>query len=92
MNKLEKNILHRIDFDKDKLLNKNIDFNSSLIFTYEKHIATKIAEKLDETILNLIYQEYKDTEYDSVLILDKSEFKDFLLKYLPIYLEERNHE
>lgn len=66
MPKLEKNILHRIEFDKDKLLN--------------------------ETILNLIYQEYKDTEYDTVLILDKSEFKDFLLKYLPIYLEETANE
>lgn len=87
MDKIKKNFIHRIDFDKDKFLNENMDF-SSLIFTYEKHIATEMTEKFDETVLNLIYQAYKDTEYDSVLILDKSEFKNFLLKYLPIYLKE----
>ena len=91
MTKLEKNIIHQIDFKRDKLIDMNLDFDKPIISITRK-IATEIREKYNETILDLIYQTYKDTDVDSVIVLDKSEFERFLLKYLPIYLEERNND
>lgn len=78
-----KNILHRIDFKEPK-----IELVDSVI-KIEQNIATQIVEKVDKEILDLLYNFYKDTECNTVIVLDKSEFKHFLLKYLPIYLEGR---
>lgn len=91
MTKLEKNILHRIDFPKNKQTSIDFDIDNMIANIHIK-VATDIREKYDEAVLNLIYQEYKNSDYDSVIVLDKSEFKYFLLKYLPIYLEERNND
>ena len=88
MIKIDKNIVHRIDFSR---VNKPFDLDNNISnFTYrfERHIAKEMVEKYDESILNLLYQAYKDTECDTLIVLDKSEFKKFILKYLPIYLKE----
>ena len=88
--KFEKNILHRIKYDKPILpihIQNEID---SLMYSCEYNIATKITNKVDEAILETLYNEYLDSGYDELIILDKTEFEHFILKYLPIYLKERN--
>lgn len=90
MDKLEKNIVHRINFERYKKI--DMDYFETPMFRIQQKIATEIVEKYDEFVLELIYQAYKNTDCDSVIVLDKSEFKYFLLKYLPIYLKERNND
>ena len=80
---MNKNILHRIDFKEPK-----IELVDSVI-KIEQNIATQIVEKVDKEILDLLYNFYKDTKCNTLIVLDKSEFKHFLLKYLPMYLEGR---
>jgi hypothetical protein len=86
---IEKNVVHRIDFNRDKPITMDMD-SKNTIFKMTNTIATQCVEQMDNEIFNMLYQAYKDTECDTLLILDKSEFKRFILKYLPIYIKERN--
>lgn len=88
---IEKNIIHRIDFNRDKPITIDMDFRNT-IFKMQQTIAKQIAENVDNQILEMLYNAYKDTKCGTLFILDKSEFKLFLLKYLPMYLQERNKE
>jgi hypothetical protein len=89
---IDKNIIHRIDFDRVKLpIAQQHEFDG-FVYSMQQTIGKQIAESVDSEILEMLYNAYKDTECDTLIILDKSEFKYFLLKYLPIYLEERNEE
>lgn len=83
---IDKNIIHRIDFKEPK-----IDWVDNVI-KIEQNIAKQIVEKVDNEIFEMLYDTYKDTKCDTLFILDKSEFKRFLLKYLPMYLQERSKE
>lgn len=88
---IDKNIIHRIDFNHDKPITMDMDFENT-IFKMTHNIATEIAEKVDEAYLDLLYKAYKDTDCDTLIVLDKSEFKHFLLKYLPMYMEDKEVE
>lgn len=88
---IEKNVLHKIDFNRNKSITMDT-YLENTIFKMTNTIATKYVEQMDNEIFNMLYQAYKDTKCDTLLILDKSEFKRFILKYLPIYLEERNND
>lgn len=88
---IDKNIIHRIDFNRDKPITIDMDFGNT-IFKMQQTIGKQIVEKVDNEILEMLYNTYKDTNCDTLLILDKSEFKRFLLKYLPMYLQERSKE
>ena len=83
---IDKNIIHRIDFKEPK-----IEWVDNVI-KIEQNIAKQIVENVDNQILEILYNTYKDTKCNTLFILDKSEFKHFLLKYLPMYLQERNKE
>lgn len=83
---LKPNVLHRIDFNRPTpIINCEED---STILRYQHKIAKEVTEHFDEEILILLYEEYKNTDVNTLLVLDKSRFKDFILKYLPIYLKE----
>ena len=87
---LEKNFIHRLDL---KGATPKITFDKENgTFSLTENIAKLYVEHMDEIILETIYQAYKDTECDSIIVLDKSEFKKFLMKYMPIYLKERDSE
>lgn len=88
---IDKNIIHRIDFNRDKPITMDMDFENT-IFKMTHNIATEIAEKVDEAYFDLLYKVYKDTECDTLIILDKTEFKRFLLKYLPMYMKDKEEE
>lgn len=85
---LKPNVLHRIDFNRPTISPNIINEEVSTILEYQHNLAKKVVEYFDEEILIFLYEEYKITNANTLLVLDKSRFKDFILKYLPIYLKE----
>ena len=51
-------------------------------------IAVEYAKYVDEIILKSIYETYKGMA-DEVIVIDETEFKEFIYKYLPIYLKDK---
>ena len=83
---MDKNILHRIHYDREKL----IDSYNANIIKIECNLITTYAEKVDDYILKTLYMQYLDSDITDLFVVDKEEFKKFILKYLPIYLSEVN--
>ena len=83
---MDKNILHHIHYDRGRPIdpyNLNIAKLTGLLTTTH-------AEKVDEYILKMIYDYYLKSDITDLFVLDKEQFKKFILKYLPIYLSEVN--
>ena len=81
---MDKNILHHIQYDREKLIDP---YNANII-KIECNLTTTYAEKVDDYILKTLYMQYLDSDITDLFVLDKEEFKKFILKYLPIYLSE----
>ncbi len=83
---MNKNILHHIRYDRVKRIDSsnfhNIIIEGKLISTY--------ADKVDDYILKTLYMQYLDSGITDLFVIDIQQFKEFLLKYLPIYLSEVN--
>ena len=85
---LKPNVLHMVDFNRPTISPNIINEEASTVLRYEHTLAKKVVEYFDEEILIFLYEEYKNTDVNTLLVLDKSRFKDFILKYIPIYLKE----
>ena len=86
--KVDKSILYRMDFDRYR----EVDFNKNagnFIGKFEQKVLTTYVQEMDEIMFKLLYEEYEqNSDCDTLIVLDKSEFKKFIQKYLPIYLKE----
>ena len=94
---IRKNILHQINFERGTTKLKQISEGDRLEFSFTQNIATQVTEKVDALYYDLLYQVYKDTDCDKVIVLDKSEFKRFIDLFLPQYIqlirkENENHD
>lgn len=90
MNK-DKNIIHSIKINEVKPNLKQIE--NRFLFEITDKIAFENVNKVDNAIIEHLYKTYKELTYINTLyVIDKEEFKKFLLKYLPIYLEEREND
>lgn len=63
-----------IDFE-----NERASITHKIVVEYEKYV--------DEIILKSIYETYKGM-VDEVIVIDETKFKEFVYKYLPIYLKD----
>ena len=54
-------------------------------------IAVEYIKHVDEIILKSIYETYKGMA-DEVIVIDETKFKEFVFKYLPIYLKDQERE
>ena len=83
---MDKNILHHIRYDRVKRIDPsnfhNIIIGGNLISTYD--------DKVADYILKTLYMQYLDSNITDIFVIDIQQFKEFLLKYLPIYLSEVN--
>lgn len=87
----DKNIMYSFGFKRGSKIPK-IEKNG-LETNYISEITEKILverrKKVDEEILKRMYEIYLETtDVDTLYIINESEFKKFIIKYLPIYLEE----
>ena len=86
----DKNIMYSFGFKRGnfpKIEMNNLE-NDYIAKITEKILVEKV-QKVNEVILKSLYETYLEfTDIDTLLVIDKSEFEKFLLKYLPIYLEE----
>ena len=85
-----KNIMYSFGFKRGnfpKIEMNNLE-NDYIAKITEKILVEKV-QKVNEVILKSLYETNLEfTDIDTQLVIDKSEFEKFLLKYLPIYLEE----
>lgn len=79
-------MLHKINFPDnfEKIDNKDI-------CSLHNTLAIHIAEQVNQAILNELYKIYKDKVND-LIVIDESEFEQFLRKYLPIYMKKKEGE
>lgn len=64
-----------------------IDFENDITsITYK--IAVEHEKFVDEIILKSIYETYKGMA-NEVIVINETEFKEFIYKYLPIYLKDK---
>lgn len=83
---MDKNIIHHIHYDRLP----PIDDYACNIIKITGNLFTAYAEKVNDYILQTLYMHYLDSDITDLFVLDKAEFKKFILKYLPIYLSEVN--
>lgn len=57
-------------------------FNHTIAF---EEISGSLARQYDEAIINYLYEKYKGTDISEVYVLSKDEFKEFLIKMLPVW-------
>lgn len=62
------------------------------VFSIQKQIKTEIIDKYDELIFDLLYEEFMKSDATDLVILDQTEFRRFLMKYLQMYMEEKNEK
>lgn len=84
-----KRIVFPENMKKGLKITQNEEFGK---FTFHKTIATEIVDDYDEFLINFLFQEYAKTDATDLIVLNKTRFKDFLLKYLPIYIKELENE
>lgn len=83
---MDKNILHHIHYDREPLIDPyNVNF-----IKITGMLASTYAEKVDEYVLKQLYDYYLESDITDLFVIDKQQFKEFILKYLPIYLSEVN--
>lgn len=51
---------------------------------------SQVVETFDNFILDSLYQEFLESEASHLVLIDKQEFNKFLMKYLPMYLEDKH--
>lgn len=85
--KKEKPMLFQIDIEENKLKNAFIKENkmSNLVSCVIK----SINQRIDEKIIEEMYEIYKETIISRVYLIDKNQFKDFINTMLPKYMEEK---
>ena len=54
-----------------------------------KEYIQKASQNFDEYLLKRLFNKYKDMGFTAVVMLDEEQFKEFLLKYLPIWKEDK---
>lgn len=82
--KLPKNLLEKID---DFYTKQDED---NFMVTVQQQIATAYVKQIDEFIIKELFEIYKG-KADELIIIDETEFEEFIRKYLPIYIKEKNN-
>lgn len=68
---------------------ENHDDNKWKFSLDEKFVfKSQVVETFDNFILDSLYQEFLESEASHLVIINKQEFNKFLMKYLPMYVEE----
>ncbi len=86
MNKYSKPFLHRLEKPVQfEPIQQDVDNH---IYSIQVKVQTEIIDKYDELIFNFLYEEFIKSDATDLVILDQTEFRRFLMKYLPIYMRE----
>ena len=87
-NKIKKeNFIEKFNFPV--LPKIQIDTVGKTVASLERKIAFEEVEVVDEEILKQLFNIYKGSGVSDLYVIDKKEFKKFLIKYIPIYLKEK---
>ena len=84
---MSKNIATFIDMPKPPKVDKLA--NGNFIVNFEEQLAATRRKQINEFTIRQLYAAYKDTPVSKLLVIDMVEFEEFLKRYLPIYLKEK---
>lgn len=82
--KLPKTLLEKID---DFYAKQDED---NFMLTVQQQIAIARVKQIDEFIIKELFEIYKG-KADELIIIDETEFEEFIRKYLPIYIKEKRN-
>lgn len=82
--KLPKNLLEKID----NFYTKQDEDDFMLIAQQQFAIAR--VKQIDKFIIKKLFEIYKE-KADELIIIDETEFEEFIRKYFPIYIKEKNN-
>lgn len=88
---MSKNIAERITMPYKHPKAELLD-NGNYIFKIVDNVATARARQINKIYLEALYAAYKDTDVSEVLVIDMTNFEEFIRRYLPIYLEEKEQQ
>lgn len=71
--------------------NRNLPFSFDGVDLVDKIIAVRVRE-IDDFLLRWLYETYKNEEISTAYVLSEEEFRKFLIKYLPLYQEEKDKQ
>lgn len=86
---MSKNIASFIDLPPYKAANA---IDAEKFSRIEYQLAAFRAKFIDEFIIKQLYAAYKDTPISKLLVIDMTNFEDFLRRYLPIYLKKKEQQ
>lgn len=93
VDKTKNNILFSIDIPRETKVEIG-DFTEDKIFSSLKYeLVIQRAKNVDKFVLESLYEIYKEhSNANELIVIDEEKFIDFIIKYLPIYLQEINNE
>lgn len=87
---MSKNIAEVIGLPyNEKLITKEQLQQHNYIIKMQEQMAVARVNQINNFIIKQLYAAYKDTDISEVLIIDMPHFEDFLRRYLPVYLKEK---
>lgn len=87
INRKPKPIGYTIHINEPKCFVPKGDINNILM----EAIAIKVKE-VEDSLFKQLYETYKESNVSEIYVIDESEFRKFLEKYLPIYYKEKEEE
>ena len=82
--KLPKNLLEKIDNFYTK------QDEDDFMLTFQQQMAIARVKQIDDFIIKELFEIYKG-KADEIIVIDETEFEEFIRKYLPIYIKEKNN-
>ena len=68
--------------------NPKIEYDSdNAIYRMSVAFEKTYREQIDDAVIKMLYEEYKDSDVEKVFVLSVPEFKRFLMEMLPLWRE-----
>lgn len=84
----DKHMFSALDIKENEFKNVKFDEIQNNLSLSINAAIDKIQQSIDDEILNEMYKIYKNTDISRVYLISEPEFKKFLYKMLPIYMEQ----
>ena len=79
-------VVYKVHYDRPISLEKHYIIEDMIEYDITMKVSTEIQEKVDNNILNTLYELYAEhSDANELVVIDKSEFKKFVELCLPIY-------
>ena len=83
-----KNFIYRAQKQLDPTIMKSAMNAEDYIYTIQRNVMIRWADILDDLIVEMLHKEFLESDAAELIVMGKAEFREFLMKYLPMYVKE----